>query len=100
LIYCTADTKATPAPVQVVGVDFQIFMISLLHNVVKRVLNKHAQFRCVFGSRDSPLKLDVHCAYGSAHTSLILIMLSLPVYYLIRGGILLGFGEFMFGYLG
>jgi hypothetical protein len=26
MTYCTADTKATPASVQVVGIDFQVYM--------------------------------------------------------------------------
>jgi len=44
MIYCTADTKATPASI------FRLIWISLLHNVLKRVRNRTAQFRCVFGS--------------------------------------------------
>jgi hypothetical protein len=52
MIYFTTDTKATPASVQGVCVHFQIIWISLLHNVVKRVRNRTARFRCVFGSTD------------------------------------------------
>jgi hypothetical protein len=36
MIYCTADTKATPVTVQGVGVYFILIWISLLYNVVKR----------------------------------------------------------------
>jgi hypothetical protein len=43
MIYCTADTKATPASVQ-------IFMDCASAQRLKRVGNRTARFRCVFGS--------------------------------------------------
>jgi len=51
-IHCTADKKATPAWVEGVGVDFKIHMHSATPNAVKRIRNKTARFRCVFGSTD------------------------------------------------
>jgi hypothetical protein len=48
MIYFTNDTKATPASVSI----FRLIWISLLHNVAKRVRNRTARFRFVFGSRD------------------------------------------------
>jgi hypothetical protein len=51
-IYCSSETKARPASVQGVGVDFRLKWISLFHNVVKRLPNRTARFRCVFGSTD------------------------------------------------
>jgi hypothetical protein len=53
IIYCTPDTKATPASVHGVGVNFRLICISLLHNIVNRVHHRTAHFRCVFGSTDS-----------------------------------------------
>jgi hypothetical protein len=46
MIYCTADTKATPASI------FTFIRIKLLHDVVKCVRKRTARFRCVFGSTD------------------------------------------------
>jgi hypothetical protein len=46
MIYFTADTKATPASI------FRLIRISLLHKVVKRVRDRTASFRRVFGSID------------------------------------------------
>jgi hypothetical protein len=43
IIYCTADTKATPA-------SLQIFMDFASAQRLKRVGNRTARFRCVFGS--------------------------------------------------
>jgi hypothetical protein len=40
--------KKTPAAASI----FQSIWISLLHNFVKRVRNRTARFRCVFGSTD------------------------------------------------
>jgi hypothetical protein len=48
----SADTKATPASVQAVGIDFWFLWILLLQNVVSRVVNRTAIFRFVFISRD------------------------------------------------
>jgi hypothetical protein len=48
VIYCTADTKATAASVSI----FRFIWILLLHNVVKRVHNRTARFRCLFSSTD------------------------------------------------
>jgi hypothetical protein len=48
MINCTADTKAKPASASI----FKLIQILLLHNVVKRVRNRPARFRCVFGSTD------------------------------------------------
>jgi hypothetical protein len=50
MTYFTEDTKATPASI------FRFIWISFLHNVVKRVRNRTACFRCVFGNKDGPLK--------------------------------------------
>jgi len=52
IINCTADTKVTPASVHGLGIAFWLVWISLLHSVVKGVLNRTAQFRCFFGSTD------------------------------------------------
>jgi hypothetical protein len=49
MIYCKADTKATPALASI----FRLILISLLHNVVNRVCNRTARFPCVFGNTDS-----------------------------------------------
>jgi hypothetical protein len=38
-----ADTKVTPASASI----FRFIWISLLHNVVKRIRNRTARFRCV-----------------------------------------------------
>jgi hypothetical protein len=46
MMYCTPEKKPTPASA------FRMIWISLLHIVVKRVRNRTARFRCVFGSRD------------------------------------------------
>jgi hypothetical protein len=45
MMYCTADTKATPASVQ-------IFMDFASAQRLKRVGNRTTRFRCVFGSTD------------------------------------------------
>jgi hypothetical protein len=52
MTYCTADTKVTRASVRVSASIFRLIWTSLFHNVVKRVRNRTARFRCVFGSRD------------------------------------------------
>jgi hypothetical protein len=52
-IYCMAETIATPALLQIVGVYFEIDMDSDSPHVVKRVRNRTARFRCVFGSTDA-----------------------------------------------
>jgi hypothetical protein len=82
MIYYTPDTKATPASVQGVGVDFYIdmdfaspqrfetFVTELRDSVVFSVA------KTVFST------FDVYCAHGSAHT---FSHLNLPVYYPIRG---------------
>jgi hypothetical protein len=49
---CTADTKPTPASVQGVGVDFEIDKGFASPQSLKRVRNRTARFRCVFGSTD------------------------------------------------
>jgi hypothetical protein len=60
--------------------------LSLANNVVKRVPNTTALFRCVFDEY-SP------SSQSSTYT-LILITWNLPVYYVIRGWVLQGLGEF------
>jgi len=40
---------------------------------------------------------NIYCTYGSAHTSLVLIILSLLEYYLLQGWVLQGLGEFRLG---
>jgi hypothetical protein len=62
MTYCRAKTKATPASVQGVASINRSIRISLLHNVVKRVRNSTARFRCDFWSTDGPV-------YDSAHNS-------------------------------
>jgi hypothetical protein len=52
MIYYTADTNATPASVQGVGVDFEFDVDFASPQRLKRVLNRTARFRCVFGSTD------------------------------------------------
>jgi hypothetical protein len=52
MICFTADAKATTAWVQGVGVEFRLIWTSLLHNVMKRVLNRTARFRRVSSSTD------------------------------------------------
>jgi hypothetical protein len=51
-IYYTADTKATPASFQGVGVDFEFDMDFASTQRLKRVRNRTARFRCFFGSTD------------------------------------------------
>jgi hypothetical protein len=51
-IYFTADTKATPASVQGVGVDFEIDTYFASPQRLKRVRKRTARFRFVFGSTD------------------------------------------------
>jgi len=48
IIYCSPETKARPASVQGVGVDFRLKWISIFHNVVKRLPNRTARLYCVF----------------------------------------------------
>jgi len=69
MTYCRAETKATPASIN------RSIRISLLHNVVKRVRNSTARFRCAFCSTDGP-------AYDSAHTSSHLNYRNVP--YILR----------------
>jgi hypothetical protein len=52
MIYYAVDTKATPASVQGVGVDFQFDMNFGSTQRLKRVRNVTARFLCVFGSTD------------------------------------------------
>jgi hypothetical protein len=52
MTYCTPDTKATLASFEGVGVDFEIDMDFASPQRLKRVRNRTAQFRCVFGSTD------------------------------------------------
>jgi hypothetical protein len=52
MTYFTEVTKATLASVQGVGVDFYIFMDFASPQRLKRVGNRTARFRCVFGSTD------------------------------------------------
>jgi hypothetical protein len=52
MIYCTADRKPLSASVRAPASIFRLMWISLVHNVVKRVHNRTARFRCVFGSTD------------------------------------------------
>jgi len=56
-VYCTTETKVTPAWVQGVGVNFYSHMVSLHHNVVKRVRRSTAQFRSVSCSTGDPLNV-------------------------------------------
>jgi hypothetical protein len=51
-IYYTTETKATPASVQRVGVDFEFDMDFASPQRFKRFGNRTARFRCVFGSTD------------------------------------------------
>jgi hypothetical protein len=80
MIYCTADTKATPVSVQGVGVDFLIHMDFASPKCCERVRNITARFRSVFGSTDSPQNYQRTLRIYS----LILITQKLPVYYLMR----------------
>jgi hypothetical protein len=50
--YFPEVTKATPASVQVVGVEFYIFLDFAAAHRLNRVGNRTARFRCVFGSTD------------------------------------------------
>jgi hypothetical protein len=52
MIYFLADTKATPASVQCVGVYFEFDMNFVSPERLKRVRNRNARFHCVFGSTD------------------------------------------------
>jgi hypothetical protein len=52
MIHCTPYTKATPASVQVVGVDFYIDMDFSCPQRSECVCNRTARFHCVFGSTD------------------------------------------------
>jgi hypothetical protein len=52
MIYFAADTKATSASVQGVGVDLYIDMDFASPQRCERVRNGTARFRCVFGSTD------------------------------------------------
>jgi hypothetical protein len=52
MIYFATDTKATPASVQGVGVDFYIDMDFVSPQRLYRVRNRTARFRCVFGTTD------------------------------------------------
>jgi hypothetical protein len=52
MIYYTADTKATPASVQGIGVDFEFDTDFASTQRLKRVRNRTARIRCVFGSTD------------------------------------------------
>jgi hypothetical protein len=52
MIYYTADTKATPASVQGVGVDFEFYVDFASPQRFKSVRNRTARFRCFFGSTD------------------------------------------------
>jgi hypothetical protein len=52
MIYFTAEIKATRASVQGLGVDFLIDMDFSSPQRLKRVRNRTARFRCVFGSTD------------------------------------------------
>jgi hypothetical protein len=53
MTYFTLNIKATPASVQGVGVDIEIDMDFVSPQRLKRVRNRNARFRCVFGSTDS-----------------------------------------------
>jgi hypothetical protein len=48
-----AGDKTTPASVQGVGVDFEIHMDYASPQRLKRVRNRTARIRCVYGSTDS-----------------------------------------------
>jgi hypothetical protein len=52
MIYCTADTKATPVSVQGVGADFEINMDSVSPQSFERVCERIAQLRCDFRSAE------------------------------------------------
>jgi hypothetical protein len=52
MIYCTADTKATPTSVQGVGVDFETDMDSASPQRFERIRNRISRFRCDFRSAD------------------------------------------------
>jgi hypothetical protein len=52
MIYFTADTKATPASFQGVGVDFYIDMDFASPQSLKRVRKRTARFCCVFDSTE------------------------------------------------
>jgi hypothetical protein len=49
-VHFTAGTEATPESVLGFSVNFLLIWILFLHNVVERVRNRTARFRCVFGS--------------------------------------------------
>jgi hypothetical protein len=53
MTYFSGDTKATPASVQGVGVEFSFDMVLASPRRFKRVSKRTARFRCVFGSTDS-----------------------------------------------
>jgi hypothetical protein len=52
MTYFTADTKATPASVSGVGVDFEIDVYFASPQRLKRDRKRTARFRFVFGSTD------------------------------------------------
>jgi hypothetical protein len=64
---------------------FRLILISLLHNVVRRVRSSVARFRCAFCSTVGP-------AYASAHTSSRLNYKNFPY--------ILGFSRLLFGMFG
>jgi len=57
MVYCTPHTRATPASVQGVGVDFWINMDSASPQRLKCVRKRTARFRSVFGSTDGILNV-------------------------------------------
>jgi hypothetical protein len=52
MTYFSEVTKVAPASIQGVGVNFLIFMDFASAQLLKRVGNRTARFRCFFGSTD------------------------------------------------